>query len=400
MWVESTLALRFLQQQRTHTLLILIGVAVGVAVIVFITALITSLQRNIIERTLGAQPHVRVEPPTQVNLIAGTPPGVVRLVQEDMRPQSLRSINNWPQMRAVLDGLPQVKAVSPVVSGPAFARRGEATRSVALMGIDPNRYDQVIPLRDAMIAGQLAVGAGDALVGSQLAVDLGLRIGSKFRLEAGDSRVAVVNVAGIFQLGLRELDARYVYTDLKQAQSLLDLPGGVTVIDVALYDVFEAQTAAHRIGRLTGLKAESWMQTNAQLLNALTSQSLATRMISFFVGVSVVFGIASVLAISVVQRTREIGILRAIGTRRSQLLLVFLIQGGVVGMIGAFIGSVAGWGLMWAFNQFGPRLFEITMPPLLIPFAILGAGLSGLLAAAVPASRAARLDPVDAIRYV
>lgn len=141
MWVESTLALRFLQQQRTHTLLILIGVAVGVAVIVFITALITSLQRNIIERTLGAQPHVRVEPPTQVNLIAGTPPGVVRLVQEDMRPQSLRSINNWPQMRAVLDGLPQVKAVSPVVSGPAFARRGEATRSVALMGIDPNRYD-------------------------------------------------------------------------------------------------------------------------------------------------------------------------------------------------------------------------------------------------------------------
>src|SRR5690606_27010618 len=140
-------------------------------------------------------------------------------------------IDNWLEVRNVLDRLPGVTAVSPVVSGPAFGRRGEAVESVALLGIDPARYQRVIPLGDNLVEGRLEVGSGNALVGRQLAEDLGLRLGGKLRLDAGDGREAIVNVAGIFELGVRELDARYVYLDLKQAQSLLALPGGVTVID-------------------------------------------------------------------------------------------------------------------------------------------------------------------------
>lgn len=400
MWVESSIALRFLQQGRIQTLLILLGIAVGVSVIVFITALITGLQANIIERTLGTQAHIKVEPPLQVNVIVEPHKGALHLVREDKRPQTLRSINNWVQMRNTLDALPNVKAVSPVVSGPAFARRGDATQSIALMGIDPPRYQRVIPLHDSMLEGAVKVGSGDAVIGVQLARDLGLQVGSKLRVEANDNRTAVLNVAGIFELGVRELDARYVYTDLKQAQSLLDLPGGVTVLDIAVNDVFSADHIANRIARLTGLKAESWMQTNGQLLNALRSQSLATSIISFFVAVSVVFGIASVLAVSVTQRTREIGILRAMGAQRRQMLLVFLIQGGVLALLGSAAGGVAGYGLVQAFNQFGPRLFIIDMPVSLIPLAMSIATVSGIVAAAVPASRAARLHPVEAIRYV
>src|SRR5690606_11803356 len=143
MWVESTIALRFLRQGRTQTLLILLGVAVGVSVIVFITAVITDLQANIIERTLGPQAHIKVEPPLQVNAVVNPPAGTLHLIREDKRPKTLRSINNWLQMRDRLDDLPHVTAVSPVVSGPAFARRGNARQSVALMGIDPPRYQQV-----------------------------------------------------------------------------------------------------------------------------------------------------------------------------------------------------------------------------------------------------------------
>src|SRR5690606_34403680 len=144
------------------------------------------------------------------------------------------------------------------VSGPAFGRRGEATQSVALVGVDLARYLRVIPLDESMLAGRLEVGSGNAVVGSQLAEDLGLRTGGKLRLDAGDGREAVLNVAGIFRLGVRELDARYVYLDLKQAQSLLALPGGVTVIDVTVDDVFGAEAVAARIRGLTGLRAESW----------------------------------------------------------------------------------------------------------------------------------------------
>ncbi len=392
--------MRFLREGRAQTTLILVGIAVGVAVIVFITALIQGLQSNIIERTLGTQAHVKVEAPDEVNLRAPLAANTTQLVLETRRAQRLRSINNWQRVMAALDTLPGVKAVSPVVSGPAFARRGNAVKSVALVGMDPVRYQRIIPIGDDIIAGSLRVGAGDAVIGRLLADDLGARAGDKFRLVAGDGRDVQLNIAGIFELGVRELDQRYVYLDLKQTQSLLDLPGGVTVIDLTVNDLFSADSVAARVAQLTGLKAESWMQSNAQLMNALTSQSLSTAMISFFVALSVAFGIASVLSISVVQRTREIGILRAMGTRRGQMLKIFLVQGAVLGFGGSALGAFAGYGLVWVFNTFGPKLFYIPVAPILVPLAMGLATLTGTLAAAVPARRAAHLDPVVAIRYV
>ncbi len=400
MWIERTLAIRFLREGRIQSILILVGIAVGVAVIVFLTALITGLQYNIIDRTLGTQAHIRVQSPDQINRILPTAKGVVQLILESPRAQRLRSINNWQQVRDALDVLPDVTAVSPVISGPAFVRRGEAVASVALVGIDVDRYTKIIPLRDDIIAGHLRVGAGDAVIGSQLAHDLGVTVGDKLRLDAGGGRESVVNIAGIFELGVRELDARYVYLDMKQTQSLLNLPGAATVIDVTVKDIFGADQVAARIARLTGMKAESWMQTNKQLMNALDSQRMSTQMISFFVAVSVALGIASVLFVSVIQRTREIGILRAMGITRRQMLWVFLLQGGVFGLLGSLIGGLVGYGLVWAFNNLGPRLFYIPVAPTLLLTTSLLATITGIVAAAIPARRAARMDPVQAIRNV
>ncbi|WP_286807368.1 MULTISPECIES: ABC transporter permease [unclassified Marinimicrobium] len=400
LWTEWTLAIGFLREGRTQSLMIAIGVAVGVAVIVFITALIQGLQSNTIERTLGTQAHIRLLAPEEVNRVHPASPGTLQLVLEDKRPQRLRSINNWQEITATLDQLPGLSAVSPVVSGPAFVRRGEALESVALVGIDAERYQRIIPLDDYMVAGELRVGADDVLIGARLAEDLGVGQGQKLRLESGEQNGAVVNISGIFELGVRELDERYVYMDLKQAQSLLDLPGGVTVIDLTVPDIFTADQVADRVQRLIGLDAQSWIETNAQLMNALTAQSLSTNMIIVFVAISVAFGIASVLSVSVVQRTREIGILRATGATRAQILRVFLIQGAVLGLLGSVMGIAASYGLVWVFNTFGPGLFYIPVPPGLVAATLLLATLTGVLAAAVPSRRAARLDPVEAIRYV
>jgi lipoprotein-releasing system permease protein len=399
MWIEWTLAIRFLREGRIQSALILVGIAVGVAVIVFLTALIVGLQHNIIQRTLGTQAHITVQSPDQVNRVLPAAVGVVQLTLETRRAQRLRSINNWQQVRDALDVLPQVTAVSPVISGPAFARRGEAVESVALIGIDVARYTRVIPLGKDIIAGKLRVGAGDAVIGSQLARDLGVRVGDKLRLDTGSGRASVVNIAGIFKLGVRELDARYVYLDMKQAQSLLNLPGAATVIDVTVRDIFGASEVAGRIARLTGLKAESWMQTNSQLMNALDSQRLTTQMISFFVAVSVALGIASVLFVSVIQRTREVGILRAMGITRTQMLWVFLLQGGIFGLVGSLAGGLVGVGLVWFFNHLGPGLFYIPVSPMLLLQTSLLATVTGTIAAAIPARRAARMDPVQAIRH-
>lgn len=399
MWIEWTIATRFLREGRAQSALILIGIAVGVAVIVFIMALIAGLQDNIIDRTLGTQAHIKIEPTEETNRILTPAPGTTQLVLESKRAQRLRSINNWQQVVAVLDALPNVTAVSPLISGPAFARRGEALQSVALMGIDAPRYQRIIPVHEDIVAGTFRIGAGDAVIGRQLAIDLGMSVGDKLRLDGGQGRDAVVNVAGIFELGVRELDARYVYLDMKQTQALLDLPGAATIIDVTVDEIFNAQTIATRIARLTGLDAESWMESNAELMNALRSQTMSTQMINLFVALSVALGIASVLSVSVVQRTREIGILRAMGTSRRQMLQVFLVQGALFGLAGSIVGGAIGYALVWAFNNFGPQLFYIPVDPMLLVAAMALATITGILSAAVPARRAAALDPVEAIRY-
>ncbi|MNQ38918.1 Lipoprotein-releasing system transmembrane protein LolE [compost metagenome] len=400
LWTEWKIALRFLADNRMQTLLIIVGIGVGSAVIVFITALITGLQANVIERTLGTQAHIRILPLDEVNRVLPAADGALALILENPRAQRLRSISNWQDVRDALDGQTQLLAVSPLISGPAIARRGVARASVALMGIDPVRYQRIIPIAEDLIAGRFTVGAGHAVIGKELADDLGLGIGDKLRLDAGEGRETIVDIAGIFELGVRELDSRYVYLDLKQTQTLLDLPGGVTVIDTTVRDIFEAETIAARLARLTGLQAESWMATNGQLLNALRSQTMTTQMIRLFVGLSVAFGIASVLAVSVVQRTREIGILRAMGSPRGQILRVFLLQGGLLGLAGSGLGGLVGWSLVQVFNIFGPGLFFIPTDPTLIPVAMAVATVTGVLAAAAPARRAARLDPAVAIRYV
>lgn len=400
MWTEWTIATKFLREGKAQSTLILVGIAIGVAVIVFLTALITGLQSNIIQRTLGTQAHIKVQQTEERNRIFAPERNSLQLTIESKRAQRLRSINNWQQVRDMLDTLPRVTAVSPIISGPAFARRGESLQSVALVGIDAPRYLRIIPVKDDMVAGVFRIGAGDTVIGKQLATDLGMRVGDKLRLDGGQGRESILNVAGIFELGVRELDARYVYLDMKQAQSLLDLPGAATVIDVTVDDIFEAQKIAERIARLTGLKVESWMETNTQLMNALRSQSLSTQMISVFVALSVALGIASVLTVSVVQRTREIGILRAMGSTRQQMLRVFLVQGALFGLSGSILGVAVGYALVGAFNTFGPKLFFIPIDAWLPVAATMIATVTGIFSAAIPARRAAALDPVEAIRHV
>lgn len=403
-WIEWRIALRFLADNPLQTLLISVAISVGAAVIVFITALIMGLQNNVIDKTLGTQAHIRIEASRQHNILSPVAPDSYVWALESPRAQRLQTINNWQQVRDALDDYAALTdlltTVSPLISGPAFARKGTARASVALMGIEASRYSGIIDLKDYLQAGRFSVDAGDVLIGSQLAKDLGLGVGDKLRLDAGEDRQAIVDVAGIFELGVRELDSRYVYTNLKQAQALLNLPGGVTILELKINDVFAAEYWAQRITQLTGLYVQSWMETNGQLLNALRSQSMTTQMIRVFVAMSVIFGIASVLAVSVVQRTREIGILRAMGGSQQQILRVFLLQGGLLGLAGSSLGVFIGYLLIVLFNSAGERLFVIRLESSMMLSAILISTLAGIIAAAVPARRAAQLDPAVAIRYV
>ena len=396
---EVIAAFRFLREGRFQSFLILAGVAVGTAVIVFLVALITGLQDDLIERTLGTQPHVVLRPPEEAARPLRAPgPGQTVIPRVEKRAQRLRSIEGWQQVLADAARTPGVTAASPMASGPAFAARGSAEKSVALLGIVPELYARVVPVPRKMVEGRFRVAGEDVLIGTDLAKDLGASVGDKIRLVAAGGRTQVVTVAGIFDMGLRDLNRRWVLLSLRSAQSLLDLAGGVTNIDLTVRDLFAAEAVARALGARTGLTAESWMQTNAELLVGLRGQSGSSAMIQFFVAVAVAFGISSVLVVSVVQKSREIGILRAMGATRRAVMTVFLVQGAVVGLGGALLGCALGTWAALAFQSW-QGVFHVWLGWQLYAAAVTGATVIGVLAALAPAFRAARLEPVAAIRY-
>jgi lipoprotein-releasing system permease protein len=400
-WIAAT---RFLREGRTQSLLIIVGVGVGVSVIVFMSALLSGLQSNLVKRTLSSQSHIVLLPPEEIaRPLDGSESGKSAGPLIQKQAQRLRSIDQWQNIRSRLEKMPEIAAVSPVASGPAFAVRGDANKSVSLIGIEPENYNRVIGLEERIVAGRLRLNAGEAVIGIELAKDLGAAVGDKLRLNTGNGANDTLTITGLFDLGNKGVNARNVYVGLRSAQSLLDLVGGVSSIDLSLRDIYAAEGLALKISAETGLQADSWIKTNAQFFTALTSQRISSNVIRFFIGLSVAFGIASVLVVSVVQRSKEIGILRAMGASRGQMLRTFLLQGGIVGLLGSLLGSalassfLAIWRML-ALNPDGTPMFMIEVEPELILIAAGGATLVGILAALMPARRAANLDPVVAIR--
>lgn len=399
---EWIAAMRFMREGLVQTLLIVVGVALGVSVIVFMSAALAGMQTNIIRRTLNYMAPIVVIPPQQVaRPLRDSSGGTAALVQP--RSQQLRSIDQWQKARAQIERLPDVVAVTPVVSGPGFAVRGDANKAVNITGIEPDTYLNVISLGDKIVAGRLSVASSDIIIGTELAKDLGADIGDKLRLATASGASQTLNVTGIFDFGNKRVNETNVYINLHVAQSLLDLVGGVSSIEIKVRDPFEAETIAQAIQDETGQEADSWIRTNAQFFIAMAAQILTNRLIRFFVGLTAALGIASVLVVSVVQKSKEIGILRAMGTSRGQVLRVFLLQGAVM----ALVGSLLGCGLSFVFlalfrsiarNPDGTVMFIIEIDPPLLAVTAIGATLVGLLAAALPARLAAQLDPAVAIR--
>jgi lipoprotein-releasing system permease protein len=404
MYFAFQVAFRFLREGRNQTVLIVVGAGVGVGVMVFLSSLISGLQASLIRQTLDTQAHVTIRPPDDEARPVTTDRDGALFVDRVQRPaQRLRSIGSWPSVIARVRHTPGVVAATPTVNGPAFAVRGAASRSIALRGIDPASFDRVPPIASRLTAGRLRVEGFSAVIGVELAEELGLRVGDRLRISTATAPETSFTVSGIFDLGNRDVNERWVFVSLPAAQTLLDLAGGVSTIEVRVERVFEAEATARVLEARTGLVGESWMERNRQLLVALKSQSSSSVMIQVFVVVAVALGIASVLGISVVQKSREIGILRAMGAGAGQVTRVFLVQGLFVGLAGSVLGCALGGGLALLFqglvtNPDGSATFPVDLSPSLFLQAAGVAVATGLLASVAPARRAARLDPATVLR--
>ena len=262
-WV---VAWRLLREGRFQSWLIVGGVAIGVAVIVYITAIVNGLQANIIERTLSAQAHVVLRPSERVNTrVLQDQDGVVTLADVRKRTQREETITDVAPVLQTVRAWPGVAAAAAVVSGPGVAQQGGVRKAVVLLGVALDDYQAVIRLDDKRRAGALSLQTGEALIGTELAADLGLTPGSRLRLQSATGETLSVRVAGLMDYGIQDLNRRRVLLPLRDAQSLLGLGLGVTEIAVRVRDLFAAQRLAADLQRATGVVPKAFGKPHAAI---------------------------------------------------------------------------------------------------------------------------------------
>jgi lipoprotein-releasing system permease protein len=400
---EWIAAVRFLREGRLQTIFIIGGIAIGVGVIVFMSALLVGLQANFIKRVLTSQPHIQLLAPDQIARPLRNGAGVFEDATVQRPSQRVISIDQWPKIRSQMLAMPEVVAVSPTILGSALALRGDASRAITMSGVEPDSYFRIVRIPDYIVAGDSRLTSEDIIIGTELAKDLGAVIGDKLNIQVATGANRVLTVSGLIDLGNKGVNQRITYVALRTAQSLLGMIGGVTTIDITVQDIYAAEDIAQRIQAANAVEADSWIKTNAQFFTAVHAQETSNTLIRLFVAMSVAFGIAAVLIVSVIQRSKDIGILRAMGTTRGQILRVFLLQGGLLGFLGSCFGAAMGAAVLtyWhsvALQADGSELFPLVLERRLFVWTALLATLTGVLAATAPALRAAKLDPVVAIR--
>ena len=393
------IATRYLTASKAQTALLVLGVAVGVFIFIFMSALIGGLADFIVSRTVGDLSHVTISAEADTPDLIVARPGQTLLVQEKAS-QATATLATAAAFIPLIEALPEVRAVSPQVSGAAFVTRAGQVAQVSVTGVEPGRESAILNLDRYVTDGTARLGAGSILLGRTLADDLGLALGQSVRVQATTGIDAALTLTGIYQTGSGGPDRRMAYVSLATARTLFALPQGVTRIEIKLHDLYAADVVAARIAGLTGLDARPWTEEGAQLQEALRAQAQTGLFLKTFALITIVIGVASALLLSTYRRRPEIGIMRAMGASRRFVIVVFVVQGALVGLLGGLLGAGVGYLALLPFptrDAFRPGTLPIDITQGSYGLAIALTVIGAILASILPARSAARVDPVTAI---
>ena len=416
---ELLLALRYLRPKRTFvsviTLISVLGVTLGVAVLIIVISVMSGFDAQLRDKILGFNTHIKILPRDQ-------------------------TMTNYAAVARMVASNRNVKAVAPYIQGPVLL---ESKSSVGqsrvgapfIRGIDPRIETNMSVLPKSIVEGKFDVSDRGVLVGTEFAHNMGLQVGDMVEIGSPSMLTAwrestkkenapapvlpEYEVRGIFDVGYYEYNLAVIIISLRDAQDLYDLRGNVHGLMVMLHDPNTAPAVEAELANALGpnYQLRSWMQENANLLNALIVEKNVMFYLLFFIMIVAALCILSALITFVVQKTREIGMLKALGATDLQVSLVFLSQAALVGAV----GDLAGYGLgmlalayrneflhfmnrMTGFELFPSSIYGFTeLPALIFPRDILlicgSAWVICILGGVIPAWRAGRLKPVEALRY-
>jgi lipoprotein-releasing system permease protein len=392
---EWMIALRFLVKGKGQTLLIILGIAVGVAVQFFLSALIGGLQISLINNTVGSAPHITILPADRLAKPIsgdGSKSDTSKVLYEEWT-----EIYSWQQYVNDLKKDPRILHAAPVANGSGFIERGISVVPVFIKGLTAPEGLAIYKIKEKTVAGIAELSSDSALLGRKIADRLTLAVGDKFFLRNNKGDLVFLRVGGIFDLGIAAGN-ELVIVSLDMVRSFFGIEG-ISVIEIQAKDVFAADGIAKEYGRrYERVKLESWQEKNRELLIGLSSQSSSSATIQFFVIVSISLGIASVLGIAAVQKQRQLGILKAMGTTDRSASKIFVIQGFLLGSVGSVLGVLFSLLLSYGFITGTEVAFglEITAGTLITPIVL--ALLASVIASTIPARRAAKLSPIEVIR--
>jgi len=379
--LEFRIARRFIWRNKTQSLLIVLGIAVGIAVQVFVGSLITSLQDSLIETTVGSSSHVTLQPEENGSSFRFGPADAEAVVS-DLR----------------------VTAVAPVQVISALVPVGETSAPLVLKGGRSEDLDGVYKLSGRMVSGNAALTGSAVLLGKDFVEEYGFQVGDPIDLVLADGSRVESRVQGVFDLGSQAANQQSAFMDIGEASRAVGRGvDEVNVVEIQIDDVFASREFAAELAALyPHQRAVDWQSVNGELLTALQSQSTSSYMIQVFVVIAVMLGIASTLAISAVQKTRQIGILKALGMSDSRTGLVFLYQAGMLGVAGTALGIGASLGMIEVFSLIARAgnsgLFPIEPRPGFVLISAAIGILVALVSAAIPYRKTARLDPIQVIQ--
>ncbi len=403
---ELFIALRYLLARRRQafisviSLISMVGVAVGVMALIVALALMTGLQGELRSRILGSAAHVYVY-----------------------------KTSGFDNYRAVLDRLrqePGVVGAGPAILGKALVSTERADAFITIKGIDPALETDVTDIAGAMRRGTVAALANrgqDArpgiLLGQDLAEQLGVGVGDSVTLMTPQGtlspmgvmpRARTVEVVGTYALGLYEFDSEFGMVTLEFAQRLVakDHPD---VIQLRVGDIYAAPAIARRLNASLGegYVAQDWTELNRSLFSALWLEKMA---ISITIGLIVIVGalnIISSLILLVMEKTRDIAILKTMGTSSHRIMRIFMAQGLIIGLVGTALGGASGLALCWVLDhyqviQIPQDVYQVSHVPFVVQpldFAVVIASALAIcfLSTLYPSRQASRLDPVQALRF-
>jgi lipoprotein-releasing system permease protein len=389
MKLPFSIAYRFLKSGKMQTWVIIIGIAVGVSVQVFIGSLISGLQKSLVDKTIGSSSQITLtlEPSTYFD-------------------------DYEANIQSLSEGVEGLESLTPTLSVNGTLIEGTDTTPVFLRGFDFSSANAIYGFDEKLTQGSLPDNMNEIAVGIGVLDELGLSLNDSLTYSVPTIGDVTVTIVGVFDFKVSAINDAWGITVLPTVQSILSIGDKVSTIEMQIQEnqIFDAVELAAQVETISSdftdgeETVSNWIDNNGELLSGLQGQSISSIMIQVFVMVSVVLAIASILAIIVMQKSKQIGILKAMGIQNRDASFVFMFEGLILGTMGAIFGVLLGLGLSVAFTTFainpetGAPVVPLFIDPGFIALSAVIAIVAALGASLIPARKSSKLSVIEVIR--